>query len=388
MKLDELKILYVCNDFPFPPMHGGLVDMWNRVKALHSLGVQLDVIATVKEMPSADSLKTVQEQVRSLRLIKRKPLSSGLFTWRPVQVAIRNELRFMQINKKYNFLLMQSEFVTEILRNRTIEWETSIIRVDNNECSYNIRTAKAEHSLIRKLYYLQEALRMKWHSKVAFKNVDVLWFISHEEMEGYDKSFETHSTARSLFMPSSVDLDLMDRPSLEGKKVLFVGSLWNPLNRAALEWYISSVHPKLADLVDYKLLIAGSTRGKTYEWLTGIVSSFSNIEIKIDVDDLSPIYRECALFINPMQSGAGVKLKTVEAGVRGLPILSTGVGAEGTGFVSDVHFKLATSPEEFCCGVRDLLENQDMATAMVDRCQVFLLENYNQKNALKRALRI
>jgi glycosyltransferase involved in cell wall biosynthesis len=388
MKSDELRVLYVCHDFPFPPMHGGLVDMWNRVQALNHLGVQLDLIATVKEEPGAAALNIVQRQVRSLRLIKRKSFKSGLFHWKPMQVAIRNELRAIRIDKEYDFVLMQTEFVTEILQNRTIKWYKSIIRVENDEYSYHIQTAKAQRSLARKLYFLQEALRIKIHSAKALRLADVLWFISHKELTHFRIQSGLGASGRQIFMPSAVNLGLMDRPHLGCKKVLFVGSLWNPLNKAALEWYILNVHPKLANLSDYEFVIAGSSQGKNCDWLRDLVSHFSNIEIIFDANDLSSVYRECALFVNPMQSGAGVKLKTVEAGVRGLPILSTAVGAEGTGFLPDVHFKLATSSLEFSSGVRELLENPRIAASMVERCQEFLLENYDQMRVLRRELQI
>lgn len=386
MKSDELNLLYVCHSFPFPPTSGGQVDVWYRIQALHKLGVLLDVIVTVKEEPDAAILKTVKEQVRSLRLIKLKSLKSGLFHWKPVQVVIRDELRSIRIDKEYDVLLMQSEFVTEILRNRTIKWHKSIIRVENDEYFLHLRTVMAERSLARKLYFLQDLLQLKVHSAVALRDADLLWFISRDELTHFRNQSGLRARGHQIFLPCAVDLGLMNRPSLRGKKVLFVGSLWSPLNRVAVEWYISSVHPKLADLVGYRLLIAGSTHGYDCSWVRTITSHFSNVDIFVDVDDLSSIYNDSALFVNPMQSGAGVKLKTVEAGVRGLPILSTSVGAEGTGFVPDVHFMLANNSREFCAGVRRLLNDKPLAAGMVERCQEFLLENYDQVRVLREAL--
>jgi polysaccharide biosynthesis protein PslH len=386
MKIDGLKLLYVCNDFPYPPMHGGLVDMWNRVQALHQLGVQLDVIATVKEEPGAEALKTVKDQVRTLHLVKRKSLFSGLFHWKPVQVKIRSGLNSLHIGQDYDFLLMQSEFVTEILRNPTIRWRKSIIRVDNDEYVYQMRTAKEERSLARKLYYFQEAFRIKSHTTKSFREADMLWFVSHEDLTSFRNASGDNNYSRSLFMPTAVDLSKMSRPNLSGKNVLFVGSLWNPLNKAAVEWYIANVHPGLADVAGYSLTIAGSTRGKDCDWLRTITSQFSNINIALDVDDLTSLYNDSALFVNPMQSGAGVKLKTVEAGVRGLPILSSSVGAEGTGLVPNVHFIQANNSEEFGAGVRRLLDDKILAAEMVGRCQQFLVENYDQARVLHNAL--
>jgi glycosyltransferase involved in cell wall biosynthesis len=386
MKASELKVLYVCNDFPFPPMHGGLVDMWNRVLALNALGVTLDLIATVKEMPMDVALERVQDKVRNLHIMKRKSLQAGLLHWKPVQVVIRSQLRSLQINEDYDFVLMQSEFVTEILNNPTIKWRKIIIRVDNDEFAYQIITAKEEGNFVRKLYYLQEAVRIKMHSIVSFRSADMLWFVSHDDLTKFRKGPGLEARERSLFVPTAVDLGLMNRPSLEGKKALFVGSLWNPLNRSAVEWYLTNVHSLLDDYDGYRFVIAGSTRGKDCTWLKLMVSPFTNVELHLDAGDLGPIYSESALFVNPMQSGAGVKLKTVEAGVRGLPIISTRVGVEGTGLVQDDHFILATSAHEFVAGVKMLLNDKSFSTSMVQRCQEYLSENYDQVRVLRRAL--
>lgn len=74
MQLTGTKILYICHDFPYPPMHGGLLDMWNRIQDLVQLGAQVDVIATVKELPPPEALRAVEEKVHSMDLIVRKPL--------------------------------------------------------------------------------------------------------------------------------------------------------------------------------------------------------------------------------------------------------------------------------------------------------------------------
>lgn len=47
------------------------------------------------------------------------------------------------------------------------------------------------------------------------------------------------------------------------------------------------------------------------------------------VDDLEPEYRRAAAVIVPLEAGAGVKFKVVEAMIRGIPVITTPVGIEG-----------------------------------------------------------
>jgi polysaccharide biosynthesis protein PslH len=386
MEFNDVKILYVCNDFPFPPMHGGLVDMWNRIEALHRLGVTVDLVVTVKEEPPQSALKEVSRKVRSVHILTKARLRAGILHWEPVQVAIRRGLRKVALHAEYDAVLLQSEFVTEILKNPTIRWGQSIIRVDNDEYAYQIESARAEPSLLRRLYFLQEALRVRMFSYAAFRKVDALWFVSHDDLEKFTSARGSGNRPAIHFMPTAVNLRLLDRSPHLGSRVLFVGNLWNPLNRAAVEWYLSNVHRLLDDFPGYVFRIAGSARGKPLDWLHELTGQQKNIELIVDAEDLTPVYAESTVFVNPMQYGAGVKLKTVEAGIRGLPIVSTFIGAEGTGMQPDVHYRLATSASEFARGIRDLIHHREQATSLVRECQTYLMEQYDAEKALRRAL--
>ena len=47
------------------------------------------------------------------------------------------------------------------------------------------------------------------------------------------------------------------------------------------------------------------------------------------VADLGPLFRECRLFVAPLAEGGGIKIKILEAMARGIPVITTPVGAEG-----------------------------------------------------------
>jgi glycosyltransferase involved in cell wall biosynthesis len=386
VRLSGTNILYVCHDFPYPPMHGGLLDMWNRIQDLVQLGAQLDVIATVKEIPPPEARKAVEEQVRSLGLIVRKLLRSGLLGFKPVQVEIRTGLRHIRLNAEYDIVILQTEFTAEILRNPALKTRRTAIRVENDEFEYQLGAARSTKSWLKKLYYLQEALRVKLYSARAFSRVDSLWFISNDELARYKQHRSPADREKALFLPSGVDLLKLQRPDLSGNRVLFVGSLWISFNQEAITWYIENVHARLADVNGYHLLVAGSTREKDMSWLDKLSARVSNIEVRLNVPDLEPLYSGAAVFINPMKNGSGVKLKTIEATRHGLPIVATDIGVEGTGFQAGIHFKLANDAEEFAIGVRELLSDKVQAHAMVKWAQDFIVEHYDQQKALQRIL--
>jgi polysaccharide biosynthesis protein PslH len=386
VQISGTKILYICNDFPYPPMHGGLLDMWNRIQELVQIGAQLDVIATVKELPSPEALRKVEEKVHSLDLIARRPLKSGLLSFKPVQVAIRTGLRHIALRSGYDMLIMQTEFTAEILRNPTLKVKRTAIRVENDEFAYHLGSARSTRSWKSKLYFLQEALRVKLYSARAFSSVDSLWFISSDELARYKQRRSPAEAEKALFLPSGVDLRRLQRPALMGTRVLFVGSLSVSFNQQAVTWYIENVHARLADVNGYHLVVAGSSRGKDMSWLDKITAHFSNIEVRLDLPDLDPLYDSAAVFINPMKNGHGVKLKTIEAALHGLPIVSTYVGVEGTGLEAGVHFTLANDPSTFAAAVRALLLDKGQAHETVERAQDFLVAHYGHGQYLQSLL--
>jgi glycosyltransferase involved in cell wall biosynthesis len=57
--------------------------------------------------------------------------------------------------------------------------------------------------------------------------------------------------------------------------------------------------------------------------------------------------------------GAGVKIKVVESMARGLPVVTTSVGAQGLDVVSGEHLLIADRPDEFTRQVVELIRDPE-----------------------------
>ena len=87
-----------------------------------------------------------------------------------------------------------------------------------------------------------------------------------------------------------------------------------------------------------------------------------------------------------MLHGAGVKIKTINAVVNGLPIVSTTKGAEGIGIVDKQMYFKADSPIDFKNAILNIfnLKNSDKQV-LVKQAQNYLEKN-NYLNILKKEL--
>ncbi|QBR88104.1 glycosyltransferase [Microbacterium wangchenii] len=115
--------------------------------------------------------------------------------------------------------------------------------------------------------------------------------------------------------------------SEEEPVVLFTGALGRPDNDRAVRWFLQKVWPRVIEQVgDARFVAAGSGPGRG---LRRLVAKSHRAELTGFVPSLDPYYAAARVFVAPVLTGAGVKFKTVDALVRGLPIVATPVGAEG-----------------------------------------------------------
>ena len=115
------------------------------------------------------------------------------------------------------------------------------------------------------------------------------------------------------------------------ERYLFVGSFGHRPNVLAAQFLVDKVWPAVSAARPWaRLILAG--RGSR-AWLNGWMSADQQAEKRIEalgfVDDLTPLFRECRLFLAPLPEGGGIKIKILEAMARGIPLVTTPIGAEG-----------------------------------------------------------
>jgi glycosyltransferase involved in cell wall biosynthesis len=109
---------------------------------------------------------------------------------------------------------------------------------------------------------------------------------------------------------------------------VFLGLLSLPHNDDGLKWFLQAVWPLLRErLPDARLRVIGK------EAQPGLLRLTESMTASVSVDgfvpDLDDALSRAAALINPLRFGSGIKLKAIEALARGVPVVSTPVGAEG-----------------------------------------------------------
>ena len=79
------------------------------------------------------------------------------------------------------------------------------------------------------------------------------------------------------------------------------------------------------------------------------------------VEDVRDLLSRYAVFVCPILSGSGVRVKLLEAFAAGIPMVSTAVGAEGLARKDGEFCALADAPADFAERVLALFENAGKA---------------------------
>jgi glycosyltransferase involved in cell wall biosynthesis len=143
-------------------------------------------------------------------------------------------------------------------------------------------------------------------------------------------------------------------PRRARKDILFVGSLRYAPNVDGLLWFIASVLPRLTGA---RLLVVG--RAPPPQLLAQ--ARPARIKFLGYVEDLAHAYGCAALAIAPMRSGGGTRLKILEAGAYGVPVVATPEAAAGLWNEGRFWGMTASGAHRFAEACRRLLENPQEA---------------------------
>lgn len=197
------------------------------------------------------------------------------------------------------------------------------------------------------------------------------------ENKRYLESFLPKLTPRiDAGMRAGVDSSLYAYPGGPRRPhtMLFLGSFRHTPNQVALDWFMGQVLPLvLARLPDARLLVAGSDPPPRHSFR----DPANAIDLLGFVKDIQPLFASCALFICPIRSGSGIRVKLLEAFASGIPVVSTTLGAEGLARTSGEFCLLADEPAAFADSVVRMLEDPEFAAEIATRARREVERNWD-----------
>lgn len=102
----------------------------------------------------------------------------------------------------------------------------------------------------------------------------------------------------------------------------------------------------------------------------------TGIELCGFVDDIDNYLSRSRVFLAPLRFGSGMKVKVLEGMYRGLPMVTTEVGAEGIDATHGKELMIAQNAADYAQHCIELLSNQKKWEALRDQSRKKAAEKY------------
>jgi glycosyltransferase involved in cell wall biosynthesis len=383
------KMLFLSTELPYPLHSGGKVKTWH---VLEAFAKHWDV-TLVCPLKLEDELylqefmtKSSVTEVITDKVDRARSASNLVKSWyqrRPINV-LRTDSQLLKqqvatICQGQDFIFIDHfeafQFVpAEVLAN-TKRQQTIIYHAHNAYHQIWQRYASSTANLAYKIVCNIEAQRIIEYERHIIASVDCC-FAAPNDIEclvnlgcSKDKLFQTlHLGDESALKQPALRCDQTT------EKLSYVGYLgWEP-NIVGLEWFLKEVwpvlkqqHPKLS------LDIAGKN---TDQRIDNIVQVSKDVTLLGYVENLETIYSECRVSIAPLLFGSGIKVKVISALARGLPLVTTSIGAEGLEVKHQDQLMIADSSGAMVASITQLLEDDILWQRIATNSRQVVIEKY------------
>ena len=151
----------------------------------------------------------------------------------------------------------------------------------------------------------------------------------------------------------------------ETRRLVFVGAMDYFPNSDAATFFAANIWPGVRErLGAVELTIVGSNPGRAVREL----GQLPGITVTGMVPDVRPWYHGAFAAIVPLRTGAGTRLKILEAMAAGVPVISTPLGAEGLEVLHGGNILLAEpeNTQAWLDGIALLAESEEQRTRLTE----------------------
>lgn len=356
------RLLFITPELPYPPQSGG------KVKSLKLL----DSLAERYEVTLVSPLK-MQDHSHRLAFESRSPcdqhLHRRLDVPRSAKSLIASYLRGQALNVYRSYDQSLAEQVERIAP------DYDLIFIDHYEVASYIprdfagkviyhahnayhqlwdRYARLPGNPITRLAAFMEARRVRRAELSIARRADLVFAAPNDGACLARGGINEEKIAPTYHLGDDSQLDLPPL-SYDGtqKRLMYVGFLGWEANVVGLLWFIENVWPSLlAAHPDLQFHIIGKDADERLEALAAI---YPGIRLCGFVEDLEQEYSQARVSVAPLLFGSGMKVKVLDAMARGMPTVTTPVGAEGIDYIDGEHLAVAASAQEMANAVLGLL---------------------------------
>lgn len=275
--------------------------------------------------------------------------------------------KYSNLNTKYSILMLISKL--KKLRNEgyfpdiiVLEWTQMVLMIDYIKAIYpKSKYVASEHDVTflgweRKTKYTSDYLK-KCYLKIQYTTLKKAEI---NALKKCDLIFTHNEKDRTIIINESDELKskvsvltpYYHKSIIEYKQnnndILFFGYMARKENEISAIWFIENVMPKLIDLDIRFVIIGGGVTNRLREYES------DKVIIKGYVEKIDKLFSEGFCFVAPLQLGAGIKVKVIEALQTGITVVANGIAIEGIDVENGKDFYYANKDTEYENIIRNL----------------------------------
>ncbi|MEJ5963733.1 glycosyltransferase family 4 protein [Pedobacter immunditicola] len=380
---------------PFPPNSGYPIVVYNTVKGLLKLGVDVTIFSMNTNKNRID-VEDIYDPVFESIKFHTQEINTDANFWAMLLNIFSNE--------SYNVSRYYSEEAAKLLENILRENEFDIIQFEglyvvpyldvvkahsNAKLIYrahNIvfdvweRLANSERFIFRRKYLEFLARRLKSYETEQINRFHQIFAISEPDRQsilrfGCETSLEV--------FPVALDLDkYTNEPVKFDFPTLFhLGAMdWRP-NKEGLEWFLNEIWPDIETLnSELRFYIAGKHMQQQF-----FDYDSDNVVVEGEILDAVEFINSKAIMIVPLLSGSGMRVKIIEGMAMRKCIIATTMAAEGINCEHGKDILIADTPDEFYRAILQCITNPGKLIEIGENARK-TAEKYHNINTISRRM--
>jgi glycosyltransferase involved in cell wall biosynthesis len=357
-------ILFIAPNIPFPDRGGTDYRLLHLLKGTLKAGYAISFFSLYERDLLAGRIEKTSTFLQYETSLKELPLSHLFYGIRAFRTFLKsNPDTFSAI-----FIAWPKSVQATL---PTIKRYAPSVPVIYDMCDYHARRLRREGELHSDPRILARAKEFQVIESEAARSTNLTLVISAEEKELF---LSDNPSVNIDVLGNFFDFKDQSVPGPEERTgILFVGSFVHPPNRDGVLWFVREIYP----LIKQKLpcipfhVVGIDPPSEIREF------SYKDPDIHVHgwVPDLSGLFRSTRVFVAPLRYGAGVKGKVGLAMSKGLPVVTTSIGAEGMDLTSETNCEISDSPEDFARKTIRLLSDTEHWCRISDQAQRHALKN-------------
>jgi len=344
-------ILIIDDIIPAPYLGSGFPRAYSLLKMLSGLGYRVTFFPTAPLEPFPTATFALITKKEKAYVEEFKQLGVEIMRGKNREDFVD----FCKNRKKYYDLVIISR-----PHNMTFVYDAIKTYFSNAKIIYDAEALFAEREILMKKIK-GECLSEEEEKKLIQEEVsladkaDLIMIVSERDK---DKLNEFGNKKKIISWGNPVDIKRTNNNFLERKDLLFVGGFLggpNCPNEDAIEYFAKEMFPEVSKILRCKLFIVGFSP-------TNAVKNLASEDIFVEgyVDDITPYYDKCKVFIVPHRYSAGIPFKVAEAMAFGIPSVVSELTALQLGLKDGRESLVAKNNKEFIRKVVELYTDKNL----------------------------